>query len=190
MTPGRSPWRSREEPASSAAPAARQGSARATREASTGCASTPVRRITRTKSTTKRRTTSTRRHGGGGRPCQPPPIRSPQRRRDERVASAHVADVRRGSRRTNRYGRLVHGDDDEVLELDGREVRLSSPGKVLFAERGETKRDLVEYYLRVGEPLLRTMGGPLDRCLRLLRRPDNSCHRRNALARDWNRTQQ
>ena len=47
----------------------------------------------------------------------------------------------------------------ETLELDGRDVRLSSPGKVLFAERGETKRDLVEYYLRVGEPLLRTMGG-------------------------------
>ncbi len=51
------------------------------------------------------------------------------------------------------------GDDVEVLEVDGREVRLSSPGKVLFAERGETKRDLVDYYLRVGEPLLRTMGG-------------------------------
>ena len=51
------------------------------------------------------------------------------------------------------------GDDEELLELDGREVRLSSPGKVLFAERGETKRDLVDYYLRVREPLLRTMGG-------------------------------
>jgi len=50
-------------------------------------------------------------------------------------------------------------DDAQVLELDGREVRLSSPGKVLFAERGETKRDLVDYYVRVGEPLLRTMGG-------------------------------
>ena len=46
-----------------------------------------------------------------------------------------------------------------MLEVDGREVRLSSPGKVLFPERGETKLDLVEYYLRVGEPLLRTMGG-------------------------------
>src|SRR5688572_11351021 len=56
---------------------------------------------------------------------------------------------------------IVHrvAADDEVLELGGREVRLSSPGKVLFSERGETKRDLVEYYLRVGEPLLRTMGG-------------------------------
>ena len=50
-------------------------------------------------------------------------------------------------------------DDAERLELDGREVRLSSPGKVLFAERGETKRDLVDHYVRVREPLLRTMGG-------------------------------
>src|SRR3712207_6774342 len=51
------------------------------------------------------------------------------------------------------------GDDAEVLELDGREVRFSSPGKVLFAERGETKRDLLDFYVRVGEPLMRTMGG-------------------------------
>src|ERR671914_770690 len=49
--------------------------------------------------------------------------------------------------------------DEVVLELDGREVRLSSPGKALFPERGETKRDLVDYYVRVAEPLLRTMGG-------------------------------
>ena len=49
--------------------------------------------------------------------------------------------------------------DEELLELDGHEVRFSSPGKVLFGERGETKRDLVAYYTRVREPLLRTMGG-------------------------------
>jgi DNA ligase D len=53
----------------------------------------------------------------------------------------------------------VASSDAELLEVDGQEVRLSSPGKVLFGERGETKRDLVDYYLRVGEPLLRTMGG-------------------------------
>src|ERR671917_151387 len=46
-----------------------------------------------------------------------------------------------------------------VLEIAGREVALSSPGKVFFGERGETKLDLVEYYLRVADPLLRTMGG-------------------------------
>ncbi len=51
------------------------------------------------------------------------------------------------------------GDDEELLELDGHEVRITSPGKVLFSERGETKRDLVDYYLRVSEPLMRTMGG-------------------------------
>jgi DNA ligase D len=45
------------------------------------------------------------------------------------------------------------------VEVDGQEVPLSSPGKVLFSDRGETKRDLVDYYLQVREPLLRTMGG-------------------------------
>ena len=46
-----------------------------------------------------------------------------------------------------------------MLELAGREVRITSPGKVLFGERGETKLDLVRYYAAVAEPLMRTMGG-------------------------------
>jgi DNA ligase D len=50
-------------------------------------------------------------------------------------------------------------DDAEVLELDGRQVRLTSPGKVLFAERGLTKRDIVDHYVRVRQPLLRAIGG-------------------------------
>jgi DNA ligase D len=50
-------------------------------------------------------------------------------------------------------------DDAQVLELAGREVRITSPEKVLFAERGETKLDLVRYYAAVGEPLMRAMGG-------------------------------
>ena len=49
--------------------------------------------------------------------------------------------------------------DAQVLELAGREVRITSPDKVLFAERGETKLDLVRYYAAVAEPLMRTMGG-------------------------------
>jgi DNA ligase D len=53
----------------------------------------------------------------------------------------------------------VAGDDAQVLELAGREVRITSPGKVLFRERGETKLDLVRYYAAVAEPLMRTMGG-------------------------------
>jgi DNA ligase D len=48
---------------------------------------------------------------------------------------------------------------ETVLELDGREVRITSPGKVFFPERGETKLDLVRYYEAVREPLMATMGG-------------------------------
>src|SRR6202046_4969075 len=36
---------------------------------------------------------------------------------------------------------------------------ITSPDKVYFAERGETKGDLAEHYERVGDPLMRTMGG-------------------------------
>jgi DNA ligase D len=53
----------------------------------------------------------------------------------------------------------VAAADAEVLELAGREVRITSPGKVLFGERGETKLDLVRYYAAIEEPLMRAMGG-------------------------------
>ncbi len=46
-----------------------------------------------------------------------------------------------------------------LIEIAGREVPLSNPGKVMFPERGETKRDLVDYYLAVSEPLMHAMGG-------------------------------
>ena len=36
---------------------------------------------------------------------------------------------------------------------------ITSPSKVFFAERGDTKLDLVRYYQAVEEPLLRAMGG-------------------------------
>jgi DNA ligase D len=36
---------------------------------------------------------------------------------------------------------------------------ITNPDKVLFPERGETKGDLADHYLRVAEPLMRTMGG-------------------------------
>jgi DNA ligase D len=53
----------------------------------------------------------------------------------------------------------VAASDAEVLELAGREIKITSPGKVLFRERGETKLDLVRYYAAVEEPLMRAMGG-------------------------------
>jgi DNA ligase D len=51
--------------------------------------------------------------------------------------------------------------DTDAIELDiaGKAVRITSPGKVLFSERGETKLDLVNYYLSISEPFLRALGG-------------------------------
>ena len=49
--------------------------------------------------------------------------------------------------------------DEVILELDGHEVTISSPDKVFFSERGETKLDVVRFYESVREPLMAAMGG-------------------------------
>jgi DNA ligase D len=45
------------------------------------------------------------------------------------------------------------------VEAGGREIAVTSPNKVFFPERGETKLDLVRYYQAVEEPLLRAIRG-------------------------------
>ena len=47
----------------------------------------------------------------------------------------------------------------ERLLIDGREVSLSNPRKILFPQTGSTKHDLVDYYLAVAEGALRGAGG-------------------------------
>ena len=49
--------------------------------------------------------------------------------------------------------------DKEVLTVNGREVAISNPRKVLFPEAGYTKLDLVNYYLAVAEGALGGAGG-------------------------------
>jgi DNA ligase D-like protein (predicted polymerase) len=46
-----------------------------------------------------------------------------------------------------------------VLEIDGREVTISNPDKVLFPEAGHTKLDVVRYYQAVAGGALRAAGG-------------------------------
>ncbi|HMC39768.1 MAG TPA: non-homologous end-joining DNA ligase, partial [Acidimicrobiales bacterium] len=46
-----------------------------------------------------------------------------------------------------------------AIDAAGRRVDITSPGKVLFPERGDTKLDLVRYYQAVEAPLMRAMGG-------------------------------
>jgi DNA ligase D len=58
-----------------------------------------------------------------------------------------------------------------AVELDagGRTVRLSSPDKVYFPERGFTKLDVARYYLAVGDGIVRALG---DRPTTMERFPD------------------
>jgi DNA ligase D-like protein (predicted polymerase) len=51
------------------------------------------------------------------------------------------------------------GGDRELLLVDGREIAVSNPGKVLFPAAGYTKLDLARYYLAVAEGALRGAGG-------------------------------
>ena len=53
----------------------------------------------------------------------------------------------------------VVAGDAITVEADGRQVEIGHPDKVFFAERGDTKLDLVRYYQAVRDPLLAAMGG-------------------------------
>jgi bifunctional non-homologous end joining protein LigD len=54
---------------------------------------------------------------------------------------------------------MAPGTPHEKLLIDGREVAVSNPQKVLFPEAGHTKLDLVRYYLAVSKGALRAAGG-------------------------------
>lgn len=69
--------------------------------------------------------------------------------------------------RANEFGEPV---ELTVESPDGpRSVAITSPGKVMFPELGLTKLDLAEYYVAVGEPLMRWIH---DRPVLLERYPD------------------
>jgi DNA primase len=55
------------------------------------------------------------------------------------------------------------------LEVGDRLVKVTNPDKVLFPARRETKRDLVEYYLAVGDGIVRALR---ERPTQLRRFPD------------------
>jgi bifunctional non-homologous end joining protein LigD len=50
-------------------------------------------------------------------------------------------------------------DRKEIIEVAGREVSVSNPGKVFFPRTGHTKLDLVRYYLSVADGALRGVAG-------------------------------
>ena len=54
---------------------------------------------------------------------------------------------------------MARPKDETVLEIGGREVVITSPGKLLIPQAGVSKLDLVNYYLSVAEGALRGAGG-------------------------------
>lgn len=57
------------------------------------------------------------------------------------------------------------------LEIGGRTVKVTNPDKVFFRTRGETKLALVEYYVAVGEGIVRAL---YERPTQLKRHPDGA----------------
>jgi DNA ligase D len=57
------------------------------------------------------------------------------------------------------------------LEVGERVVKVTNPDKVFFAEHGETKLDLVRYYLSVGDGIVRAL---YERPTQLKRHPDGA----------------
>lgn len=49
--------------------------------------------------------------------------------------------------------------DSVTIDVAGRDMVITSPHKVFFDQRGETKLDLVNYYLAAGDAVMRQMNG-------------------------------
>src|SRR5262250_2813603 len=47
----------------------------------------------------------------------------------------------------------------EILDVAGRQVALTNPGKIFFPRTGHTKLDLVRYYLAVADGAIRGVAG-------------------------------
>src|SRR5689334_23181248 len=61
--------------------------------------------------------------------------------------------------------------DDVVVRVADRELAISHPDKVFFPTHGDTKLDLVNFYIAIGEPLMRAM---FDRPVLLQRFPNGT----------------
>src|SRR5437588_508095 len=48
---------------------------------------------------------------------------------------------------------------EEIIQVAGREVKISNPDKLFFPKSGHTKLDLVRYYMAVAEGALRGVHG-------------------------------
>ena len=67
------------------------------------------------------------------------------------------------ARTRDRYRQADGASPFVELEVAGHTVKVTNPDKVFFPARGETKLDLAQYYVAVGEGALRGVPGAADR---------------------------
>ena len=53
----------------------------------------------------------------------------------------------------------MRAEQAETIRVDGRDVKITRPEKVLFPEDGITKGDLIRYYQRIGPRMLPYLKG-------------------------------
>jgi DNA primase len=49
---------------------------------------------------------------------------------------------------------MAASSESVMITVAGRELTITSPDKVYFTDRGDTKLDLVNFYIAIGEPLM------------------------------------
>src|SRR4249919_4285979 len=56
--------------------------------------------------------------------------------------------------RTDHTGPMAKAGRDQIVEVDGRTIKLTNLDKVLYPETGTTKADVIAYYAAVGPTML------------------------------------
>lgn len=77
------------------------------------------------------------------------------------------------SRQVGEAQEMGSQNSDKIVTIAG--VRLTNPGRVLFAEQGITKHDLADYFDRMAEPILARTANRLISLVRCPRGHDGEC---------------
>ena len=104
-----------------------------------------------------------------GRPATHAVEQQPQLQQKARATKGKGA-ARKAKASAERTGSIVpQGQESAVIELEGRELKLSNLAKVLYPEAGFAKGQVIDYYARIAPAVLPHLAG---RALTVTRWPD------------------
>ena len=154
-----------------ATPTARCATSAAPAAGSTGAGRPTLQRLARGA----RSDSPVRRRGAGARRARRALVRAPRRRRQAlpRPQPGRPAAPARGARRPHRHRRRPVGaavtPERQMVDVEGRQVRVSHLDKVMYPSTGTTKAEVMNYLVRVAPALLPQLR---DRPVTRIRWPD------------------